>query len=490
MKSFIRLFFVIVSMGFLPLSAQNAAYSGRIKSSYERLYLPGHEAMGLVRVGALFDLDDYWAMGPEIYGAVTGRRGGFFTVGMEVQAHMPLWKRLGLETGLYVGAGGGGSAPQGGGLMIRPSLGLNYDLDFVRLEGGVSRVWYPNGSIDSTQLHIGVSVPFGGRYWSGHDWKHHAKPDTADTLTITSRTLYEHYIPDAGAHHAHSAKPTTPYSLAGVEWTIGSGAWYGYLQAAGAGAGSATGYMEIFGGSGYRLKIGPYISAGIQGALGAAGGGKVDTGGGLMYRADAVANLSLFDHLKLGVRAGRIGAFGGSFSATSYGTSLGYSEAFYGLGDHNFSGDANLSAWRFRVLHKSYMAADGLFNDEQKNRIDLIGISLNRFLNPNLYLIGESYWAWQGQAGGYAEGIFGLGYQSDAYHGLRFYMEASGGVGGGGDVHMDGGLFGSLGGGIRYDLTPTTQISLGAAYVRSKTGGFRTKSVTAGIAYNFSLFTR
>jgi hypothetical protein len=490
MNGLSRLFFTIVLVGFVPLMGGNTPYSGRVLGSYERLYLPGHEAMGLVRVGALFDLNDYWAFGPEIYGAVTGRRGGFFTVGMEVQAHVPLWKRLGLEAGLYVGAGGGGSAPQGGGLMIRPSLGLTCDLGFAALEGGISRVWYPNGSIDSTQLHVGVSVPFGGQYWPGHDWKHHAEASTAEALTITSHALYEHYLPVAGAHHAHSSIPTTSYSLAGIEFVVGSDAWYGYLQAAGAGAGSATGYMELFGGSGYRLKIGPYFSLGIQGAIGAAGGGKVDTGGGLMYRADAVTNLSLFDHLKLGVRTGKVGAFGGSFSATSYGASLGYSEAFYGLGDRDFSGDANLSAWRFRVLHKSYMAAEGLFNDGQKNRIDLIGISLNRFLTPNCYLIGESYWAWQGQAGGYAEGIFGLGYESDAWHGLRWYAEVSGGVGGGGDVHMDGGLFGSLGGGIRYDLTPTTQISLGAAYVRSKTGGFRTQSITAGVSYNFSLFTR
>jgi hypothetical protein len=130
-----------------------------------------------------------------------------------------------------------------------------------------------------------------------------------------------------------------------------------------------------------------------------------------------------------------------------------------------------------------------MFNDQQINRIDLIGIGVDRLLGAHWYLSGFSYWAWQGQAGGYAEGVFGLGWQSSAWHGWRLYGEATVGVGGGGDVHMDGGLFFSLGGGVRYDLSPSLQVHLGSAYVRSKTGGFRTQSLEGGICYRFSLLS-
>ncbi len=491
MKSLFRLFFMIALIGSLPLVAKNTVYSGHIKSSYERLYLPGHEAMGLMRVGALLDLNQYLSFGPELYAAVTGQRGGFITMGVEGEVHVPLSQHTYVYGGLYVGAGGGGSAPQGGGLMLRPSLGLGYDAGLGSVEAGLSRVYYPNGQIDSTQAHLGVSIPFEGRFWRGHAWDHAVtESDNASSLGITVHGLVEHYRPSAGSHNAHSTTPTTPYTLAGAEFVIGSDAWYGYMETAGAGAGQSTGYMELFGGLGYRLKIGEYFSLGIQGAIGAGGGGRVDTGGGWMYRADGVAEMKLFDHLALSGRVGKIGAFDGTFSATSYGATLGYSTHFYGLGDSGFSGDANLSAWRVRLIQKSYLPAKGMFSNGRQNRIDLFGLSLNRFLTPNFYLAGESYWAWQGKAGGYAEGVLGLGWQSNAYHGLRLYSEALVGVGGGGGVHMEGGFFGSLGGGVSYDLNDATQLYLGAAYVRSKAGGFRTKSITAGIAYNFSLFTR
>ena len=490
MKIVINFFFLIVGL-YSSLVAENTPYSGHIESSYERLFLPGKEPMGLLRVGALFDVNNYLAIGPELNGAVYGKRGGFITVGMEGKVHRFLTQRLAATAGLYVGAGGGGSAPQGGGLMLRPSLGIAYDLGVMSIEAGVSRVWYPNGRIDSTQFHAGVSIPFSGRFWEGHAFDHQgASKVKAGSLGVTTHALIEHYLPNSGAHNAHSTVPTKPYTLAGVEFVIGSRSWYGILQAAGAGAGDSTGYMELFGGGGYRYRLGDNLSLGLQGAIGAGGGGRVDTGGGLMYRVDAVADVRVLDRLHLSVRAGKVGAVAGSFSATSYGATLGYEERFFGLGDPGFvSGDANLTAWRFRVINKSYLPAKGMFNDGKVNRIDLIGIALNRFISPNIYLTGESFWAWQGKAGGYAEGVFGLGYQTDPYHGFRLYGEALAGVGGGGSVHMDGGFFGSIGGGIIYDIDDATQLYLGAAFVRSRTGGFRTKSIDAGVQYNFSLFS-
>ena len=57
------------------------------------------------------------------------------------------------------------------------------------------------------------------------------------------------------------------------------------------------------------------------------------------------------------------------------------------------------------------------------------------------------------------------------------------------DMVLEGGFFGSLGGGITYDIDPATQLHLGAAFVRSRTGGFQTKSIDFGVQYNFSLFS-
>jgi hypothetical protein len=151
-----------------------------------------------------------------------------------------------------------------------------------------------------------------------------------------------------------------------------------------------------------------------------------------------------------------------------------------------------LSPWRFRLLHKSYRPFNNMFKsfrNGQRNRVDLLGFSLDRFVTKHLYLGGMSYWAYKGKAGGYAEGIFALGYQSDRYHGLRVYAEVQGGVGGGGGLNMGGGFFGSAGGGVLYDIDEALQLHLGAAYIRSKSGTFRTTSVQFGLNYNFSLLS-
>jgi hypothetical protein len=469
--------------------AQQAKYSAHIKSTYEMIHLPKNEPMGLFGIGALFEINRYISVGPEIYGALYGKRGGFFTVGIEGQAHMDIGANIGIQTGLFAGAGGGGCAPQGGGLMLRPSLGISYDLGIAQTQAGISRVSFPNGNIDSTQIYGAISVPLDGTYWRGHEYNHEARNSSGASTDILSSIIYEHYIPGETSHAANGQKQQ-PFSLAGVEFKIGSGSIYGLLHTAGAGAGSSNGYMEIFGGAGFRYTPSHFLSVGIQGAMGAAGGGRVDTGGGLMYRSDVSVEVSPLEHFTLGLQAGIVGAFKGSFSAKSYGAKLGYTGSFYGLGDPEADGDGNLSAWRFSITNKSYLPAKGMFKDDQVNRIDLIGLSLHRFLNKNLYLIGESFWAWQGQAGGYAEGIFGLGCQTESLNGFRLYAEAKAGVGGGGDVHMDGGIFGSIEGGMSYDIDDAWQIHTGAGYTRSKTGGFHTQNIQMGISYNFSLLGR
>ncbi len=479
-----------VSLLSISLSAEPKVYNAQVVFGLERATLPGDEPMGLAKAGALFQMNKYFWLGPELYGAVSGKRGGFFTAGIEGRFQKNLTERLGAYGGVFVGAGGGGSAPQGGGLMIRPSAGLSYDTALGSIEGGLSRVWYPNGKIDSTQLHIGLALPASGKYFRGiriADTNSHQH--NAPSVEITTQALAEHYIPSSSSHDVRSSKKTTPFSLAGVEFKIRSdNIWYGYLEAAGAGAGASNGYMELFGGLGVDYHIGNSFSIGLQGAVGAAGGGRVDTGGGLMYRGDLSAEAYLFDALSLGGRIGRIGAIKGSFAATSYGITLGYRENFYGLGDPNFSKKSSTSAWRFSVQNKSYLPFAGMFKDDQINRIDLIGLSLHRFFNQNFYLIGESFWAWQGQAGGYAEGILGIGAQSSPLGHLRAYAEVKAGVGGGGDVNMDGGLYGAAEAGIRYDIDQAWQVHAGAGYIRSRTGAFHTYSIHAGISYNFSLF--
>ena len=73
----------------------------------------GGEFMGLYSIGAYDRLNPWLYGGVTLYGAATGRRGGFFTGGYTLGLEHQLTDNWILDAGGYVGAGGGGAAAQG-----------------------------------------------------------------------------------------------------------------------------------------------------------------------------------------------------------------------------------------------------------------------------------------------------------------------------------------------------------------------------------------
>jgi len=80
------------------------------KFGIERINLSSNESMGMLGTSYLIEAMPNLYFGPAAYGAITGRRGGFFTAGGEVAWHQNLASRLELQTGVFVGGGGGSSA--------------------------------------------------------------------------------------------------------------------------------------------------------------------------------------------------------------------------------------------------------------------------------------------------------------------------------------------------------------------------------------------
>ena len=474
-------------------------YTMNQKISYEKVSISDKEDMGLVGLGILFDLNEYWYGGLGLYGAVDGKRGGFFTVGAESGFRLPVAEDLQLKSGLFLGAGGGGSAPQGGGLMLRPYIeGDYYSKDFT-LGAGVSHISFPNGDIESTQLYVSVEVPTNGSYLKGHYFSNSQLSGAAGGLPGTNEVkasfLVEHYLPSSESLNTDGSAKTGSFTLAGVEFdSFQNEHIYVFMQMAGAGGGQADGYMEVLGGLGYRYQLLAALPFyfDVQGALGASGGGQVDTGGGLVYKVQAGLDTKLTDHLTLGIKGGIIDAFNGTFKAEAYSATIGYETAIMDhVPGHGNGYSVRPNAWTFRMIHKSHLDSDKLFKDIEKNRqIDLLGFAIDRYLDEHCYLTGQSFWAYNGDAGGYAEGIVGIGYHSDPYGKFSLYAEALGGVGGGGGVNIGGGFFASLGGGIIYDLDRSWEGHLGGTYVRSKNGTFSTGDIVFGVGYKFSLLEK
>ena len=99
----------------------------------------------------------YW--GEAGYGALFGKRSGYLEGGIFI-GHMTNGPgRTIIDYRLFTGAGGGGSAPQGGGFIIHPTIGIGKKLSstlFVMSEIGYMH--FINGDISSISLGISVNM--------------------------------------------------------------------------------------------------------------------------------------------------------------------------------------------------------------------------------------------------------------------------------------------------------------------------------------------
>ena len=103
----------------------------------------------------------YW--GEAGYGSLLGKRGGYLEGGVIFGYQNIYNERLNVDFRLFIGAGGGGNAPQGGGFIIHPTIGLGSVISSkwsISLELGYIK--FLNGDIKSPTLAVSINR----NYWN------------------------------------------------------------------------------------------------------------------------------------------------------------------------------------------------------------------------------------------------------------------------------------------------------------------------------------
>lgn len=159
MKFLLKFFVIFIFMASFLFASEFVHKKGHYEIKFENIAISSTENMGLFGASYFVDFKDYY-IGPTVYGALTGKRGGFFVGGFELGKILDISEKSNIDTSFYIGGGGGGSAPQGGGLMLRTQASLNYDFSFLKAGVGVSYVSFPNGDIDSSQVFLKAEIPF------------------------------------------------------------------------------------------------------------------------------------------------------------------------------------------------------------------------------------------------------------------------------------------------------------------------------------------
>ncbi|EAT59843.1 hypothetical protein [Chlorobium ferrooxidans] len=474
--------------------------TGSLKISYEEFTLPGNEKMGMTSLGISHDFTKNFHAGVGSWMAVKGERGGFITLGIDGGLFFPLTERIGVDTGLFIGGGGGrgGYTLSGGGLMLRSHAALTYDLgSWGRLGAGVSHVDFPDGgTITSTQPFVSYTLPFysfveksrnntGNRTLKSDQYlqlspKRHALAVMKRDLHIASTTLTD------------TGTPQGNLSLLGIEWrTYLDDTWFARLETEGAAGGNSAGYMQILAGGGYRVPLGGNLYASSDLSLGGGGGGGIDSGGGLLFNASADMQYFLTRNLFADISAGYLKSNTGTFEAKTLAFKIGYQtgnrsrQKTEAADNHIFVP----ACMQIRAVSQTYFkAADNWRSHHADQNVDNLGVQIDYFLDRDWYLTGQGLAAYGGGAGAYMTGLVGTGSRKTVAGNLFLNAEGLVGAAGGGGLAIGSGLVWQGNLGVGYDISPALSAMMSAGRMQAMNGDFKANVIGLSLGYNFKSY--
>jgi hypothetical protein len=106
-------------------------------------------------------------------------------------------------------------------------------------------------------------------------------------------------------------------------------------------------------------------------------------------------------------------------------------------------------------------------------------------LNDDTYLTGQALAAYQGEAGGYAVGLVGIGREYKVNNNLNLFAEVNAGVAGGGGINTGGGAIVQPMLGLNYNITPNFSLQTSIGKLKAIKDGGDTSVVEFGLQYKF-----
>ncbi len=460
--------------------------SAMFRAGFEQLKLPESETLGMLGVNYLVETLPNLFVGGAAYGALTGQRGGFFTVGAEVAWHQKLLKQWEWETGLYAGGGGGGGATAlvGGGLMLRPHADLLWNFRGYRAGLSVSQVRFPFGQISSRQLGLVFSADA--------KFSQLSSASSGDALNGKQRggVGFDRVHAVVGSYQGKIFAPQGSNNKIGLvgfrmEQMLTPTRFWG-IEAAGAASGGAAGYAEFLGTAGIETPVfNGVASIGARLAAGMGGGGSVSVGGGQLYKVGgyATANLSRDMHLALegGYASAPDGRFRARYTAANLTMDL----------DHPYSTSeqTKIDQYEWLLGTNRYIATAHI--DGSVSAMDVVTMRVNRYIDDTIYLSGQAQSAFHGQEGGYSVGLFGAGFRSaKLFGGVLAGAEMLIGAAGGGAVDSSGGAIVSPNFFVDWEFNDLFALRLSTGRVKSLRGALNSQTAEAAIKFSYATASR
>ena len=429
----------------------------------------------MVGIGALRPLGRDLHFGVTLYSAAGGDAGGLFVGGFELIKRWSLGPDWALELGGFIGGGGGAGLVPGDGLMTRASLGVKRRLtDEASVLVALSYVDIAGSPVSTPAISVGIARDISFAFGAGH-----SGPVKTGRKLRAVKAIAKQFYPNG---NTRSGRPLTTMSLAGFEASFASSPTSKgetFIQSSGAVAGDGEGYADFQ--IGYRWATAPAgTRAFVEMAGGFAGGGDVDTGGGVIASLGFGGALSIGRGLSLEAGVQGTMAIDGNFRAISP-----FIRGVYEFG----AGRKARQNWQLSLGMTAQHAGDGYRragNPATANPV-LVETSLDLLLTERWYLTGNAQTVALGDAGGYAIGLLGLGYQMPVSQRWSVAFEGHVGAAGGGGIDTGGGLVAAAKAELDYWVNDNTAISGGIGYMHSR-GGARPATLHLGLKTRFSTF--
>lgn len=460
--------------------------------------IPNEKNMGFTGIHYNLMLNDWSYAGLGLYGAVSGNRGGFFTLGVNAGIKKYFSDAFYVDTGFHFGGGGGASAPDGGGAFILPHLNLGYDFKDFSVNTGWSYVnFFDDGLIKGHQFNVAIEIPLHFSYANYNAAEEYADVEVLNTkgwksfAKKTSLMFHQNNLMIKGRTQRTGGLKYNGETirLAGFEFAnYFTNNWFGFLKVDGAFDGIKAGYMDVFLGGGYLYSFNKNRTNLLaKFGVGAGGGGGIDTKGGFLIYPDISIEQKLFDDIFLALNTGFVMSPNSDVFTQTYGFGLKY----YIERDGTKSDDKNFSSGKFKGL-EIITKQDIYFNADRdtniKQDMHQISLQVNLDLNKNIYVAGQTSFANFGDAGAYAEGIVGLGARTNPFFNGKgkLFIQALAGAAGGGGISTGEGLIVKPSAGFSYNLNDKLAFRTSGGHVKAKGGSLSSTFLNFGISYNIS----
>ena len=139
--------------------------------------------------------------------------------------------------------------------------------------------------------------------------------------------------------------------------------------------------------------------------------------------------------------------------------------------------------WRFRPAYQSYFGAQR--KDGSSRDMQLLGGKIDWMVGDWWYLTGQGLSAYEGGAGGYSEGHWGIGVIGPSWKNWQLYGEMLIGAGGGGGVDSGSALLYKPSIGVEFNLNDEFSLQTGIGKVISKEGNLDANTFDVSLVWRF-----